>query len=174
MQVHGWTVALLVHRRAGIPQPGRTHPVLSVSFRQVLVSLSVTRTARRPSGLAGYVQRWHRPQTDQTERFDHFPRRHAHIPYLNAVTEEDQSELELEGGRTRSRSKGRGQIELAWKDVQSMRARLNTVLRTKTGVAALTQASHPEILRQVRASRRRATVDCVLDCGQSQGGRREV
>ena len=48
------------------------HPALSVSFRQVLVLLSVTRTARRPSGLAGYVHRWHRqpevlPQIDQVD-----------------------------------------------------------------------------------------------------------
>ena len=62
-------LALLVHRRAGVPPPGRTHPALSVSFRQVLVLLSVTRTARRPSGLAGCGQRWHRqpevlPQID--------------------------------------------------------------------------------------------------------------
>ena len=106
--------------------------------------------------------------------FDHFPRRHAHIPFLHAVTKEDQSKLELEGGSTRSSSKGGRQVELAWKDVQPMRARLNIVFRTKTGVAALTQASHHEVLRQVRASRRRATVDCVLDCGQCQGGRREV
>ena len=41
-------LALPVHRRAGVPPPGRTHPALSVSFRQVLVLLSVTRTARRP------------------------------------------------------------------------------------------------------------------------------
>ena len=65
-------LALLVHRRAGVPPPGRTHTALSVSFRQVLVLLSVTRTARRPSGLAGYVQRWHRqpevlPQIDQMD-----------------------------------------------------------------------------------------------------------
>ena len=102
--------------------------------------------------------------------FDHFPRRHAHIPFLHAVTEEDQSEPELEGGTTPPSSKGRRQVELAWKDFQSMRARLNIVFRTETGVAALTQASHPEVLGQVRASRRRATVDC----GQFQGGRREV
>ena len=50
-------LALLVHRRARVPPPGRTHPALSVSFRQVLVLLSVTRTARRPSGLAGCGQR---------------------------------------------------------------------------------------------------------------------
>ena len=109
-----------------------------------------------------------------TERFDHFPRRHTHIPSSHAVTEEDQSEPELEGGTTRQSSKGRRQVELAWKDVQSMRARQNIIFRTKTGIAALTQASHPEVLLQVRASRRRATVDCVLDCGQFQGGRREV
>ena len=65
-------LALPVHRRAGVPLPWRTHPALSVSFRQVLVLLSVTRTARRPSGLAGYVQRWHRqpevlPQIDQMD-----------------------------------------------------------------------------------------------------------
>ena len=55
-----------------VPPLGRTHPALSVSFRQVLVLLSVTRTGRRPSGLAGYVQRWHRqpevlPQIDQVD-----------------------------------------------------------------------------------------------------------
>ena len=105
-----------------------------------------------------------------TDRFDHFPRRHAHIPFLHAVTKEDQSEPELEGGTTPPSSKDRRQVELAWKDFQSMRARLNLVFRTKTGVAALTQASDPEVLGQVRASRRRATVDC----GQFQGGRREV
>ena len=65
-------LALLVHRRAGVPPPWRTHTALSVSSRQVLVLLSVTRTARRPSGLAGCVQRWHRqpevfPQTDQMD-----------------------------------------------------------------------------------------------------------
>ena len=65
-------LALFVHRRAGDPPPGRTHPALSVSFRQVLVLLSVTRTARRPSGQAGCVQRWHRqpeefPQIDQMD-----------------------------------------------------------------------------------------------------------
>ena len=92
------------------------------------------------------------------------------IPFLQEVTKEDQSEPELEGGTTPPSSKDRRQVELAWKDFQSMRARLNIVFRTKTGVAALTQASHPEVLGQVRASRRRATVDC----GQFQGGRREV
>ena len=56
----------------GLALPGRTHPALSVSFRQVLVLLSVTRTARRPSGLVGYVHRWHRqpevlPQIDQMD-----------------------------------------------------------------------------------------------------------
>ena len=65
-------LALPVHRRAGVPPPWRTHTALSVSFRQVLVLLSVTRTARRPSGLAGCVQRWHRqpevfPQIDQMD-----------------------------------------------------------------------------------------------------------
>ena len=97
-----------------------------------------------------------------------------------------------EGGPVRATtppsSKGRRQVELAWKDFQSMRARLNKVFWTKTGVAALAQASHPQILRQVRASRRRATVDCVLADsfravgwkfegqfeGQFEGGRRSV
>ena len=65
-------LALLVHRRAGVPPSWRIHPALSVSFWQVLVLLSVTHTARRPSGLAGYVQRWHRqpevlPQIDQID-----------------------------------------------------------------------------------------------------------
>ena len=65
-------LALPVHRLAGVPPPWRTHPALSVSFRQMLVLLSVTRTARRPSGLAGCVQRWHRqpevlPQIDQMD-----------------------------------------------------------------------------------------------------------
>ena len=65
-------LALLVRRRAGVPPPGLTHPGLFASFWQVLVLLSVTRTARRPSGLAGYEQRWHRqpevlPQIDQVD-----------------------------------------------------------------------------------------------------------
>ena len=65
-------LALPVHRRAGVPPPGLTHPGLFASFWQVLVLLSVTRTARRPSGLAGYEQRWHRqpevlPQIDQVD-----------------------------------------------------------------------------------------------------------
>ena len=77
-------LALLVHRRAGVPPPWRTHPGLSVSFRQVRVFLSVTRTACRPSGLAGYVQRWHRqpevlPQIDQvaTRSQKHSGMRHS-------------------------------------------------------------------------------------------------
>ena len=93
-----------------VPPPWRIHPALSVSFRQVLVLRSVTRTARRPSRLAGYVQRWHRqPEV---------------LPLIDQVDTRSQKH----SGMSHSCFPG------SW-SVRSIRDRLKIVLRTITILA---------------------------------------